>query len=329
MSFSYSTIQVISTENKLWSIDIHPSNKIFVFSGSDNKIHLYSFDDINLKSNKILVLEGYHTRTIRYIKFNHKGNLLAASSFDGTTSVFIFPNSKDNDFLNYHLLTVLKGHENEVKGIDWSIYDNYLATSSRDKSIWIWQYDIETDEFDCESILDGHTQDVKYVKFHTSINTILFSCSYDNSIKIWNKSQLEEDWICVNTLNYHINTVWGLCIKDDEMYSCGEDKRIIGYKTDFSDSKFEITKKFLLEDSHERPIYSIDSIDKILVSSGGDNKIKIFSIGEECSLTEKVCIFNSHDEDVNCVKFIDLNEEYLVILSCGDDGRLVLNKMHK
>ena len=37
---------------------------------------------------------------------------------------------------------------------------------------------------DCVSVLSGHTQDVKFVRFST-INNNLYSCSYDDTIKVW------------------------------------------------------------------------------------------------------------------------------------------------
>jgi len=80
------------------------------------------------------VLEGAHHRTIRCVSWSPCGRLLAASSFDGTTSVWSSKSLSD-----FECIATLEGHENEVKSVVWSASGAYLATCSRDKSVWIFE----------------------------------------------------------------------------------------------------------------------------------------------------------------------------------------------
>ena len=102
---------------------------------------------------------------------------MAAASFDGTTTVL----QSGKELIDFEAHQTLEGHENEVKCVSWSnkfesINDEagegsgtYLATCSRDKTIWIHEeeeQDEEMTEYSCMSVLSGHTQDVKFVKWH-------------------------------------------------------------------------------------------------------------------------------------------------------------------
>ncbi|KAK8632485.1 hypothetical protein V6N13_072876 [Hibiscus sabdariffa] len=54
-------------------------------------------------------------------------------------------------------------------------------------------------EFECIQVLQGHTQDVKMVRWHPTMD-VLFSCSYDNTIKVWWSEDDDGDWSYVQTL---------------------------------------------------------------------------------------------------------------------------------
>ena len=66
---------------------------------------------------------------------------------------------------------------------------------------------------DCVSVLSGHVQDVKFVRFNPSNNN-LYSCSYDDTVKVWLYDG--EDYSNINTLRAHEGTVWGLAFKPRE-----------------------------------------------------------------------------------------------------------------
>lgn len=52
---------------------------------------------------------------------------------------------------------------------------------------------------------------MKYVQWANE-STLLFSASYDNTIKVWTRDIDEDDWVLVTTIAAHEDTVWCLAI---------------------------------------------------------------------------------------------------------------------
>jgi WD40 repeat protein len=69
----------------------------------------------------------------------------------------------------------------------------------RDKNVQIWEFD-EDLEFSCYEVIEGHTQDVKCVRFVPQSQDLV-SCSYDDTLKVW--EQDDDTWHCTQTLKEH------------------------------------------------------------------------------------------------------------------------------
>lgn len=118
----------------------------------------------------------------------------------------------DNDE-DWEFAIVLEGHDSEVKNVAYSPSGQYLASCSRDKSIWIWEEigDEGDDEFETVAVLQDHTADVKCVSWRKDDGNgeLLASASYDDTIRFW-RGDDEGEWSCVSVLEGHEGTVWAL-----------------------------------------------------------------------------------------------------------------------
>ncbi|PMD27244.1 putative cytosolic iron-sulfur protein assembly protein 1 [Hyaloscypha hepaticicola] len=108
---------------------------------------------------------------------------------------------------------VLEGHDSEVKNVAYSPSGQWLASCSRDKSIWIWEEigDEGDDEFETIAVLQEHTADVKCVSWRKDDGNgeVLASGSYDDTIRFF-KGDDEGEWSCIALLEGHEGTVWSL-----------------------------------------------------------------------------------------------------------------------
>lgn len=124
---------------------------------------------------------------------------------------------RDDDDDEWQFNLVLEGHDSEIKSIAYSPSGQYLASCSRDKSIWIWE-EIEDEEFETIAVLQDHTADVKCVAWGSfggeqgGNGEVLVSGSYDDTIRFWREDG-EGEWSCVGVLEGHEGTVWNLAFE--------------------------------------------------------------------------------------------------------------------
>jgi WD40 repeat protein len=130
-------------------------------------------------------------------------------------------------------------------------------------------------EFECEAVLQEHTQDVKFVLWHPS-GQLLFSASYDNNVKLFGCPLDGDEWLCMDTLVGHASTVWSLAWHDNKLYSVSDDKQIFEWHdTSSGKDKFSMSLKPLrqFENVHEEAIYSVCVDESSIITAGADCQI--------------------------------------------------------
>ena len=211
---------------------------------SDKNVRVYSLEDFTLHST----LEGGHERSVRSVSWQpttantHNAPVLVTGSFDATMGIWRWndeqakaertdhePNYEELEIEigsdgkpkvkepkvdeDWDFVVVLEGHDSEIKTVGWSPSGQWLASCSRDKSIWVWE-EIGAqgeDEYETVAVLQEHDADVKYVCWRKDDGNgeVLASASYDDTIRLWREDG-EGEWESFATLEGHGGTVWSL-----------------------------------------------------------------------------------------------------------------------
>lgn len=325
----------LPSPTRTWQSAPHPHLPIVATATSDRTVLIHSLRDFRLLST----VSGGHKRSIRSVAWRDDGkkgeSVLATGSFDSSVGIWRRedaysnaeggpPGSNDADDVDltnggfvgsesirsedpedWQFAVLLTGHDSEVKCVAFSPTNpSLLATSSRDKSLWIWEAISEEDDYETIAVLTEHSGDVKCVAWHPE-REILASGSYDDSIRFWRDIEEEGDWGSIGCIEGHGGTVWGVAWEprlekgsDQELRlaSCSDDMTVRIWKNVEAEKREErkpgalpsiiqppSSREIWLQQSvlpqvHSRSIYAIawSKMTGMIASCGGDGCIFVY-----------------------------------------------------
>lgn len=233
---------------------------------------------------------GIYTFSKSVSSIDIKGEYLAASSFDSTACIFY----------KQEFLEKIEGPETEIKCIKFSEKNNFVALSTRGKTVWVCK-NTHNNLFEIESILDDHVQDVKGVKFN---GTRMYSYGYDNCVKVYDTlKSIDDSFSLIESLDFKF-TVWDILFLEDCFLVFAENGFVHKVSFDFNIIKEERISMF--------PIYRATKIDENIFGF-------IYNLNSICFMNKEFeieFILKDCGLGINCIDFNKETQELFI----GDDS---------
>lgn len=328
-------------DDRAWHVAWNPAKPLLATCSADKSVRLYAYTSDPAPNFKLHTsIPTGHTKTVRGVAWSPSGYTLATASFDANIGIWQREDQGDPGEEvggEWECITILEGHETECKSVAWSPTGTFLASCSRDKTVWVWEAQPDAD-FECMGVLMEHAQDVKYVAWHPR-EEILASASYDDTIKLYIDDP-SEDWFCFTTLTGHASTVWSLAWAPNGRYlaSASDDRTVRIWKR-ITEHEWECV---LVLEEHNRTIYSVtwgngkpEKADNgseslgWLASTGADGRINVWAFEESPESTSRSApkssliarLEDAHGvHDVNSVAWCPRKGHEDLIATVGDDG---------
>ncbi|RII13639.1 hypothetical protein CUC08_Gglean004409 [Alternaria sp. MG1] len=307
------------SNSRTWQSAPHPTLPIVATACSDRSVRVYSLTSFTLLHS----ITGGHKRSVRTVSWKpgtRGQSVLATGSFDSSAGIWRreegggavggmerdFTDAGDtgsdhDDADDYQFSCILDGHESEIKCLAWSPSGQYLATCSRDKSVWIWE-ELEDDNFETVAVLQEHDGDVKSVAWHPE-EDLLVSTSYDDTVRLYREDA--DDWVQVAMIDGHKETVcWSR--RTGLIVSAGSDGKIVVYKerwreqqaapdTDNGDADKSLTEWVIIAELFSgHDVFEINHVcwarradkgkrsedEEVILSTGDDGEVRVWTLDD-------------------------------------------------
>ena len=239
------------------------------------------------------------------------------------------------DGQDWGFTSLLTGPDSEIKSVAFSPTNSaLLATSSRDKSVWVWE-EVEDQEWETVAVLAEHTGDVKCIAWHPE-REVIASGSYDDTIRLWRDIEEEGDWGCVGVIEGHEGSVWSLAWeavpesereegtlqREPRLASCSDDLSVRIWRRQKKEGEKDgntgagmrmpsIIKppsnmqtwvlESVLPAAHVRSVYAVSwsAVSGMIVSCGGDGSIYVYSEQEKHTATLDNVLQSDDESGIN------------------------------
>ncbi|KAF2144467.1 uncharacterized protein K452DRAFT_284782 [Aplosporella prunicola CBS 121167] len=334
---------------RTWMSAPHPTQAIVATASSDKTVRVYSLTSFTLLST----IGGGHKRSVRACAWKPGmvgESVLATGSFDASAGIWRrweqqkAPGMRDDedeeeteidvaaaatadgeeDDDEWRFSVILDGHESEIKSLAWSAGGQFLATCSRDKSVWVWE-EMEDDNFETIAVLQEHEGDVKCVAWHPS-EDCLASASYDDTIRLYREDL--DDWTCVAVMSGHDATVWSVDFEAVEVSPLkveeGDSEEVSAAKKKLLQDRVAAGSR-LVSGSDDMTVRIWRKIPKDTGNAGNNNGVPSIlrnnSIEEEW--VQEAVLPRRHERAVYSVAW---SKKSGMIASTGSDGKIVVYK---
>jgi len=202
------------------------------------------------------------------------------------------------------VLHELKGHRSPVTCVRFHPKFTWVASSSDDNSIMIWDW--ENGSF--VKKLQGHVNAVQHLSFSPD-GSKLASCSADMSIKLWDME--DDNFKCVRTLQGHDHNVSGVEFMPDgnQIVSCSRDGTIKIWNTENG-----YCLKTLSGHEDWVRVIVVSANSGLIASGSQDKQVRVWDVASG----KTIQIYKDHTHIVECLAFS--NPDVDAVLT-GEDNK--------